>query len=107
MYKSLEKNKNLIFITETILGSASAVIIFKISILHLCVGVFLLSSTALLVFFGILVIKGYITKLKIRYAKLMDWIIVSVSQYEKTLKQPMIDEKVDQGEVEETKTIYI
>ena len=48
----------------------------------------------------------YISKLKIRYTKLKDWINVITLLYEKTLKQSMIDKKIDEKEAMELKKIY-
>ena len=66
----------------------------------------LTSSTALLAFIAILITKKYTSKLQLRYTKLMDLINVIISVYEKTLKQPMIEKKIDQGGVKEIKKIY-
>ena len=41
-----------------------------------------------------------------RYTKLRDWINVITLLYEKTLKESMIDKKVDQKEAEQLKQIY-
>ena len=44
--------------------------------------------------------------MKIRYTKLRDWINVITLLYEKTLKESMIDKKIDQKEAEQLKQIY-
>ena len=64
------------------------------------------SSTVLLTSIAILTTNEYISKLKIRYTKLKDWIIVITLLYEKTLKECMIDKKNDQKEAEQLKQIY-
>ena len=56
-------------------------------------GIIISSSTALLTIIAILKTKDYISKLKIRYTKLRDWINVIVLLYEKTLTDSMIDKK--------------
>ena len=69
-------------------------------------GIVISSSAALLTSIAILITNEYISKLKIRYTKLRDWINVITLLYEKTLKESMIDEKVDQKEAEQLKQIY-
>ena len=64
------------------------------------------SSTALLTSIAILITNEYISKLKIRYTKLRDWIIVISLVYGKTLKQSMVDKKIDEKEAQELKKIY-
>ena len=66
------------------------------------------SSTALLTSNAILITNEYISKLKIRYTKLRAWINVITLFYifRKTLKQSMMDKKIDQKEAEESKKIY-
>ena len=65
------------------------------------------SSTALLTSIAILITNEYIIKLKIRYTKLGDWINVTTLLYEKTLKQSMVDKKIDEKEALELKKTYI
>ena len=64
------------------------------------------SSTALLTSIAILITNEYISKLKIRYTKLKDWINFITVLYEKTLKESMIDKKIDQKEADQLKQIY-
>ena len=70
------------------------------------VGIIASSSTAFLSSIAILITNEYISKLKIRYTKLRDWINVITLLYEKTLKQSMIDKKSDEKEAEHLKQIY-
>ena len=63
------------------------------------VGIIASSSTAFLPSIAILITNEYISKLKIRYTKLRDWINVITLLYEKTLKQSMIDKKIDEKEL--------
>ena len=49
------------------------------------------SSTALLTSIAILITNEYISKLKIRYSRLRDWINVISLLYEKSLKESMIE----------------
>ena len=59
-------------ITEILVGSGSAIGTSTMSLLNPSIGIVLTSSTALLTSIGILITKEYISKLKIKYAKLRD-----------------------------------
>ena len=63
-------------------------------------------STALLISIAILITNEYFSRLKIRYTKLRDWINVITLLYEKTLKESMIDKKIDEKDAEQIKQIY-
>ena len=80
-------------ITEILVGSASAVGSSTMGILNPGAGIIISSSTALLTRIAILITNEYISKLKIRYTKLRDWINVITLLYEKTLKESTIDKK--------------
>ena len=69
-------------------------------------GIIISSSAALLTSIAILITNEYISKLKIRYTKLKDWINVITLLYEKTLIQSMVDKKIDEKEAQELKKIY-
>ena len=58
-------------------------------------GIIISSSTALLTSIAVLITNEYISKLKIRYTKLGDWINVTTLLYEKSLKTSMVDKKID------------
>ena len=105
-YKSLNKKKILLIITEILVGSGSAIGSSAMSMINPGAGIIISSSTALLTSIAILITNEYISKLKIRYTKLRDWINVSTLLYEKTLKESMIDKKIDQKEAEQLKQIY-
>ena len=92
-YKSLNKKKILLIITEILVGSASAVGSSTMGLINPGAGVIIPSSTALLTSIAILITNEYISKLKIRNTKLPDWIIVKTLLFEKTLKESMIDKK--------------
>ena len=87
MYKSLNRKKVLLTITEVLIGSGSAITTSTLSILKPSIGVVLTSSAALLTSITILITNEYISKLKIRYTKLRNGINVITLLYEKTLKQ--------------------
>ena len=105
-YKSLNKKKVLLIITELLVGSGSAIGTSTMSLLNPSIGIVLTSSTALLTSIAILITNEHISKLKIRYTKLRDWINVITLLYEKTLKESMIDKKIDEKESEQLKQIY-
>ena len=68
-------------------------------------GTFFSSSTALLTSIAILITNEYFSKIKIRYTKLRDWLNVITLLYEKTLKQSMVDKKIDEKEAQDLKKI--
>ena len=105
-YKSLNKKKILLIITEILVGSESAIATSTMSLISPSIGVVLTSSSALLTSIAIVITNEYISKLKIRYTNLRDWINVITLLYEKTLKQSMIDKKIDEKEAEQLKQIY-
>ena len=105
-YKSLNKKKILLIITEILVGSGSAIGSSAMSMINPGAGIIISSSTALLTSIAILITNEYISKLKIRYTKLRDWMNVITLLYEKTLKESMIDKKIDQKEAEQLKQIY-
>ena len=92
-YKGLNKKKVLLIITEILVGSGSAIGSSAMSMINPGAGNIISSSTALLTSIAILITNEYISKLKIRYTKLRDWINVITLLYEKTLKQSMVDKK--------------
>ena len=75
-YKKLNKMKVLLIITEILVGSASAVGSPTMGLINPGAGNSISSSTALLTSIAILITNEYISKLKIRYTKLRDWINV-------------------------------
>ena len=105
-YKSLNKKKVLLIITEILIGYGSAITSSTFSLINPSIGIPIASCSALLTSIAILITNEYISKLKIRYTKLRDWINVITLLYEKTLKQSMIDKKIDQKEADQLKQIY-
>ena len=73
------------------MGATSAVGSSSMALTNPGAGIIVSSSTALLTSIAILITNGYISKLKIRYTKLRDWINVITLLYEKPLKESMID----------------
>ena len=106
-YKNLNKKKVLLIITEILIGSASEVGSSSMALINPGAGIVISSSTALLTSIAIIITNEYISKLKIRYTKLRDWINVITLLNEKTLKQSMLDKKTDEREAQELKKIYI
>ena len=96
----------MLIITEILIGSGSAISSSTLGWISPGAGIVILSSTALLTSFAILITNEYISKLEIRYTKLRDWINVITLLYEKALKQSMVDKKVDEKEAQEVKKIY-
>ena len=88
------------------IGSGSTISTSTLGLINPGAGIIISSSTALLTSVAILITNEYISKLKIRYTKLRDWINVFTLLYAKTLKTSMIDKKIDQKESEELKKIY-
>ena len=105
-YKSLNKKKILSIITEILIGSRSAISSSTLGLINPGAGIIISSSTALLTSIAILITNEYISKLKIRYPKLRNWINVFTLLYEKTLKQSMVDQRIDERETSELKKIY-
>ena len=105
-YNSLNKKKILLIITEILVGGASTVSSSTMGLINPGAGINILSSTALLTSIAILITNDYFSKLKIRYTKLRDWINVITLLYEKTMKQSMIDKKINEKEAQELKKIY-
>ena len=89
------------------IGSGSAFSASTMSLINPSIGIVLTSSTALLTSLAILITNEYISKLKLRYTKLRDWINFITILYEKTLTQSMIDKKIGEKEALELKQIYI
>ena len=104
--KSLNKKKILLIITEILVCSGSAIGTSTMSLVNPSIGIVLTSSTALLTSLAILITNEYISKLKLRYTKLRDWISFITTLYEKTLTQSMIDKKIDEKETLELKKIF-
>ena len=69
-YKSLNRKKILLIVTENLIGSGSAISSGAMSIINLGAGIIISSSTALLTSIAILITNEYISKLKIRYTKI-------------------------------------
>ena len=105
-YKSLNEKKILLIIPEILIGSGSAIGTSTMSLINPSIGVVLPSSSALLTSIAILITNENISKLKIRYTKLREWINVITLLSEKTLKESMIDKKINEKESEQLKQIY-
>ena len=105
-YKNLNNKKILLNITEILVGASSAVGTSSMALINPGAGIVISSSTALLTSIAILITNEYISKLKIRYTKLRDWINVITLLYEKTLKESMINKVIDQKEANQLKQTY-
>ena len=105
-YKSLNKKQILLIVTEILVGGGSAIGSSAMSLINPGAGIVISISTALLTSIAILITNDYISKLKIRYTMLRDWINVITLLYEKTLRESMIDKVINQKESEQLKQIY-
>ena len=72
----MNEKKVLLINTESLLGSGSAITFSTMSLLNPSISIVLTGFTALLTSLPILITKDYISKLKLRYAKLRDWMIL-------------------------------
>ena len=88
------------------IGSGSAICTSTLGLINPSAGVIFSSSTALLTSIAISITNEYISKLEKRYTKLRDWINVITLVYEKTLKQSMVYQKIDEKEAQELNKIY-
>ena len=77
-----------------------------LSLLNPSVGFVITGTTALITSIAILVTNEFISKIRLRYTKLRDRIIVTSFLYERTLKYSMIDKKINAKETNELKKIY-
>ena len=102
----MNKKKVLLIIADILVGSASAVGSSTMGLNNPGAGIIISSSTVLLTSIAILITYEYISKSKIRYTKLRDWINVITLLYEKTLDQSMVNKKIDEKEAQELKKIY-
>ena len=105
-YNSLNEKKILLIVTEILFGGGSATGTSTMGLINPSVGIIASSSTAFVTSIAILITNEYVSKLKIKYTKLRDWINVITLLYEKTLKESMIDKKIDEKEGHQLKQIY-
>ena len=75
------------------IGSASTVNSSTLAVLNPSAGILISSSTALLPSIAILITNEYISKLKLRYTKLRDWMNFIKTPYEKAINQSIVDKK--------------
>ena len=87
-------------------GGGSTITSSALSKFNPTAGIVISSSTALLTSIAILITNEHISKVKIRYTKLGDWIAIINLFYEKTLKTFMVDKNIDQKESEDLKNNY-
>ena len=93
-YKSLNKKKAFMIVSEILIGGVGLSVGSGLTISGLApVGIMCASSISFLSSLSTLITNEYISKLKIRYTKLRDWINVITLLYEKTLKESMIVKK--------------
>ena len=106
-YKNLNRKKVFMIVSEILIGGVGLSVGSGLTISGLApVWIICASSTSFLSSVSTLITNEYISKLKIRYTKLRDWINVITLLYEKTSKQLMVDKKIDEKEAQELKKIY-
>ena len=103
---SLIRRKIILFITETLSGSGSAITTATILKLNPSDGIVLTISTALVTSIAISTTNENISHLKIRCAKIGDWINVITLLFENTIRPSMIDEKLCDKETSELKKVF-
>ena len=84
----------MLILTELFVGSGLMVGSSTVGLINPGACIIISSSTDSLTSIAILITNENISKLRIRYTKLRDWIKVITLLYEKTLKQSMIDKKM-------------
>ena len=100
-------NWKIFFGSEILIGSTSTIVSSSLSIVDLSIGIPIAISSALNRLITILITNEYFWKLKRRYTEIGDWIKVLRLQYEKSMKQSMIDEKNDDRDAQEGKKYNI
>ena len=90
-YKSINRKKILVIITEILLGLGSAITTSTMSKINPSIGIVLTSAAAFLTCIAIIITNEYISELKIKYRKLRDCTIVITLLHQKTLKKSMIE----------------
>ena len=91
--------------TETLFGSPSTISPSTMGLINPHAVIIISNCRALLTSFAVLITNEYFSRLKVHYSKPRDWINVISLLYEKTLKQSMIENKIDQKEAEELRKI--
>ena len=92
--------------TEVLIGSGSAKTSSTVSLINPSIRIPTTSCSALLTSIAILITNEYISKIKLRYTSLRDWINFITAFYEKTLREYMVYRKVDDKEASELNKIY-
>ena len=106
-YKSLNKKKIIMIVSEILFGVVGLGVGSGLTISGLApVGIMCASSLSFLYSFSTLITNEHFSKLRIRYTKLPDWIILITLLYEKTLGQSMIDKEIAEEKAKELKKIY-
>ena len=92
--------KLLLANSEKLKGSSSTIVSSTLSIVTPSLGIHRASRSALITLIAILITKEDISELKNRYSKVREWINVISLLYQKTSKQSMIDEKIDENSIQ-------
>ena len=105
-YRNLNKKKVFLITTEILVASASTISSSTMGLINPVAGIIISSSTALLTSIAILITNEYISKLKLRYTRLRDWINVITLLDEKPLKTSIVDKK-QSGELKKIYNHYL
>ena len=90
----MNKKNILSNITQTLIGSGSAITSSTFPLNNLSIELHIASCSALLTSFAILITNEFISKLKIRYTELKAWMNVISLLYEKLLKIKTRDDEI-------------
>ena len=103
--KKLNEKETTLVLSDNSIGSSSTLMFSALSFVKLSVGFPITSSSASKTSIAILITSECISKMKIRYTEIGDWIDVYSLLQEKILKQSMIDKKIDHKGGQEFKKV--
>ena len=96
-YKSLNKEKVFMIVSKISIGGVGLGVGSGLTVSGLAsIGLVCASSISVLSKTWTLISNEYFSRMRIRFTKLKDWIIEITLLYEKTLKQSMVDKKIDE-----------
>ena len=105
-YKSLNK-KTFMIVSETLIGIGGSSVGSGLTLSGIApVGMVTVGSISFLSSISTLITNEFFSKLKIRYTKLRDCNNVTSLLFEKTMKESMIDKKVDGKQGEKLRLIF-
>ena len=110
-YCHRKKHENLnkkvsVHISQILIGSTLTAIVSSLSICYSCFGIPEANSSGLITSIAVFIRNEKNSKLKSRYSKLGYWIIVTSLLYEKTKRQSLRDEKIDEKKAQEITKLH-